>query len=66
MDDYKITILNVEQYVMRTIDEALEMVPATLKAVALPHGVKRRMLERCAFNRVQLVSRRREPPLQTG
>jgi hypothetical protein len=51
---------------MRTIDEALEMVPATLKAVALPHGVKRRMLERCAFNRVQLVSRRREPPLQTG
>jgi hypothetical protein len=33
---------------MQTADEALEMVFAALRAVALPCGMERRILERCA------------------
>jgi hypothetical protein len=33
---------------MQTVEEALEMVFAALRAVTPPRGMKRRILERCA------------------
>jgi hypothetical protein len=33
---------------MQTVEEALEMVFAALRTMTPPHGMKRRILERCA------------------